>query len=343
MRYVFLFTLVACIAAPYSHAAEIVRLYTMGEDDPNAAVGEITEGTLDTLPFPEDDPDNTDSAGSLVDLSGFGVYTEGRDGPGSLAVDFDGVDFFEGDQFDPRNFNNFFASLSQGWFKPDSESTGFRQHLWAVGSDNGGVAISEDGFYELVAGGAAGTLVTDVAAEFDEWNHLAVFRGGNSANLYLNGSLVASVSGFWNGPGLFYLGAGPNGVEPFDGAVDDFAISGFGDGSFSLAEDLTVFSDVELSGITGDVDQDGVVDENDYLVWVENAGFDNGLGAGDLTTFLRGDLDNNGRINFFDFQVIRAEAAAAGIELASVPEPAAGSLLGLAMLALVFFRRSRTA
>lgn len=343
MRYIHWLLMVACLAtASHLRAAEIVRQYPMGEGDTNPVKGEEADGTVDTLEFPDSDPANADAAGPFVDLIGFGTYVDGRSGPDSFALEFDGVDFLEGDSFDPRNFRNSFTALSQGWFKPDSESAGIRQHLWAVGPDNGGVAISEDGFYELVAGGSAGTLITDISADFDEWTHLAVLRGGNGTNLYLNGGLVARAEGFWNGPGTFYLGAGPEGVDPFDGAIDDFTISGFGDGSFVLSEDLTFFDSLVLSGVTGDVDQDGIVNESDYETWVRNAGFDNGLGAGDVTTLLNGDLDQNGRINFFDFQIIRAEAAANGVMLAAIPEPSSSVLCGLSVVGLLALRRTRS-
>lgn len=325
-------------------AAEIVRRYTMGEDDANPipAIGTDADGTVDTLEFPDDDPDNADAEGQLVDLLGvdFGTYVEGRSGPDSRAVEFDGADYFESPRFDPRDFGTF-AALSQGWFKPDSESLGTRQGLWAVGADNGGVAISEEGFYELVAGGNAGTTVTETMAKFDEWTHLAVFRGGNGASLYVDGALVDTAEGFWNGPGTFILGGDSQGIDLFDGAIDDFTLSGFGDGDFTIANDLTFFEELELSGVPGDVDQDGLVNDRDYEIWVANAGFDNGLGAGDVVTLLNGDLDQNGQVNFSDFSIIRTEAAAGGVMLNAVPEPASGMLLTMAVLSMGLLRRPR--
>ena len=175
--------------------------------------------------------------------------------------------------------------------------------------------------------------------EFDEWVHLAVFRGGNNGTLYLNGSVIARNDGFWNGPGELYLGVGPTEDDPFVGVIDDFIISGFGDGSFDPVIDIKFLDPSSLSGVFGDVNQDGVVDQADYDQWSSNAGFDNALGVGDFSTLFRGDVDQNGRVNFFDFDIIRNEAAIAGNQIV-IPEPNTSVLLLLSVLALFPFQRN---
>ena len=316
-------------------AAEQVRFYTLGEDDPGAEKGQVADETFDTIEFQE-----TDDIGPLVTLEGFGTYTDGRDGDDSFGMAFDGsTDFFESIRFDPRDFGGSFTSLSQAWVKPDSESDGIRQQVWALGTDNGGVAVTEDGFWELVSGGSAGSIVSPREVAFDEWVHLAVFRFGNGGRLYVNGSLVVTNDGFWNAPGTLVLGAGPLGEEPFHGVIDDFIVSGFGDGSFDPVQDIVFFDPDSLSGILGDVNQDSLVNTDDYFVWSANVGFDNGLGVGDTNTLFIGDVDQNGRVNYFDFEIIRTEAAAAGTPIA-VPEPGACCLLLCGLIAITCLHRN---
>ena len=67
------------------------------------------------------------------------------------------------------------------------------------------------------------------------------------------------------------------------------------------------------------------------------------LGGGDAISLLMGDVDGNGRINYFDFQIINDEAAAAGNPLQLVPEPGSAVLLlcGALLGPLCLRRRSR--
>ena len=314
------------------NAAEIVRLYPMGEDDNGVKIGEEAEFTADIMEFP------ADSGGEIVDLIGFGTYVAGRNEDSPLAMSFNGTtDFFQAPQFDPRDFGGSFTALSQGWVKPSVDGDGLPQTIWALGTDNGGVGITDDGFWQLNSGGSAGSLKTETEVEFDEWVHLAVLRGGNNGTLYLNGSVIGRNDGFWNRPGELFLGAGPNEVDPFLGVIDDFAISGFGDGSFDPVVDIKFLDPSSLSGVLGDVDQDGIVNQADYDKWSENVGFNNGLGTGDFSTLFRGDIDQNGIVNFFDFDIIRTEAMASGNALA-VPEPRF-SFVTLVISLLVMRRR----
>ncbi len=330
--HLFLAATMATIASG-SHAAEIVRFYNLGEDDSGAAIGERATITVDSIDFPDD------QGGAVVDLFGLGTYVEGRTEESPLAIAFDGdFDWFQSGpigRFDPRDFGGSFTALSQGWIKPDSAGSGTLQTIWAVGNDLGGVSITEDGFWQLNSGGSAGSVASDTPVVFDEWAHLAVLRGGNNGTLYLNGSVIARNDGFWNGTDQFFLGSGLEGADPFFGVIDEFALSGFGDGSFDPAIDILF--PIELSGVAGDVLQDGVVDAQDYDIWSQNIGFDNGLGVGDASTLLRGDVDQNGRINFFDFQIIRNEAGGN----VAVPEPGSVTLLLIGLVAFEIWRRAK--
>ena len=87
------------------------------------------------------------------------------------------------------------------------------------------------------------------------------------------------------------------------------------------------------------MNQDCDVNVLDYIVWSNNVGFDNKQGFGDSTTLIQGDVDQNGRINFFDFQIIADQAAANGNDLVLVPEPTSSLLFCLGAVFLLRLRR----
>jgi ribosomal 50S subunit-recycling heat shock protein len=86
-----------------------------------------------------------------------------------------------------------------------------------------------------------------------------------------------------------------------------------------------------------------LVNASDYQKWSQNVGFNNGFGQGDPGTLLKGDVDQSGVIDLFDFRIITREALVPPVAPngVSVPEPAAIALLlvGLAPIALRCSRR----
>ena len=329
-------------------AAEKVRYYPFGESDDGAAIGEPAFQTEDILEPPTEDADGdpvADGAGEFVALEAIGddeapLYVEGFEGPDSLALFFDGDDDrLSSAAFDPRNFSTF-AALSQAWIKPDANASGTQQFIWGLGNDNGGVGITEDGRWQIRASSVAAEKISDVSVDFDQWTHVGIFRGGNDARLFVNGSLAVTSAGFWNGVGEVSVGAMRNGGEPFRGAIDEFNIAGFSDFAFDPTGDLD-YEGIQLCDplVTGDVNQDCVVNQEDYEIWSENVGFDNSQGFGDPSTLTQGDVDQNGRINFFDFQIIAEQAAANGNNLVLVPEPTSSLLFCLGAVFLLRLRR----
>ncbi|MCA9166909.1 MAG: PEP-CTERM sorting domain-containing protein [Planctomycetales bacterium] len=322
-------------------AAVKVRYYPMGEADGAVTIGGVALSTEDIMEPPTEDIDGNpvaDQFGDFVPLladseSTAPVYVDGRGG--GLALLFDGVDDeMRSDAFDPRDFATF-ASLSQAWVNPSVSGQGNDQSVWALGTDNGGAGITSDGFWQLQSVNGIPAKKSPVEVAFGEWTHIAVFRGGNSARMYINGELAISGDGFWGGTNSVVVGNDIADITPFAGVIDDFNISGFSDGAFDPTIDVDFTSDLTPTGVPGDVDQDGDADNDDYLIWSANVGLNNGLGAGDVSTLLKGDVDGNGRVNFFDFFEISASVTPPANQ---VPEPATGTLLAIGMLA--FGRRA---
>lgn len=244
-----------------------------------------------------------------------------------------------------------FSTLIQAWVRPDTNTN---QTIWTIGPQHGRMAI-RNGEWEVLSLGPAGSgngnsIVSDVAVQAGEWTHLAVLRTGAGASLFINGTLEAFGSGFFdnlNWPNLYSLGGHTNGTDNFTGQIDDFSLAGLPNGIFNQSADLDYFGDlgINFTGILGDVVQDGVVDQLDYNEWSKNVGFDNRLGNGDPNTLLLGDTNSDGRVNLTDFNIIQREARAGGnlIQFNVVPEPTTLALLLPAAVLMLTSRRQRSA
>jgi hypothetical protein len=344
--------LVVVLIAHAAFAAPKERLYTLGDNDPGAVVGGTPPGlqTVDVNPSP------MDAQGSLVPMTSFGVddapkYVAAADRPGAaagnLALSFDGVnDYLFGGEYNSRNFNGSFTAVSQAWVKPAVGASGAEQFVWRVGNENGSVKISPEGFWTLKITNQPpedSEDVSDIAVVPNEWTHVGVWRTGNFGILYINGRTAAFVEDFWGNSGPeVALGGNVGGTDGlFQGVIDSFSIgSSF---AFDSRIHLDYFPDngITFSNVAGDIDQDGVGgDPDDYRIWSENVGFDNGLGDGDPGTLVLGDANESGIVDLHDFLIINqaalnppAPAAAAG-----VPEPTSVVLLALGALMVSLYR-----
>jgi hypothetical protein len=218
------------------------------------------------------------------------------------------------------------------------------------------------------------------AVAFNQWSHLMVVRPFGTAQpnggsiLYLNGEAIAAATGGYavapNPNQFLVVGAEPadaNGVvdaEFFRGVVDDMNMivmgtvntgpnPARGTYSFNLGDDSTYatlpVAISGLSGVNGDVNQDGLVnsvDVNDLVAgWFKEKRVNN-VRVGDKLTIRQGDLNFDGITNLADvFQLHNALLAGTGsgfdfslLPGANVPEP--GTItLALPLLALWAARR----
>ena len=296
--------------------------------------------------------------------------------------------------------------MTQAWVYPES-NTGEKQTVWQAGNEQGSVNITEDGFWQFEDLGSVGVLNCPQAdgvdvpysceegefpVAFNEWTHLGIYRGGNGAEVYLNGELVAGNiapeppnhfnGGFAN---QITIGGRDDGTNGFVGLIDDFkvhgevsigvhdmdfnavpSITGDFDGSGALdVADIDLITQAVIDGEnTADANGDGVTDAADRVFWISelqgshvgDSNFDGEFGSGDLVQvfaegkyetgeaagYAQGDWDGN---FLFDSADIVAAFAAGGYEqgppaaIASVPEPAAATLLMLAGMSVLGLRR----
>ena len=268
--------------------------------------------------------------GLYVDVSDGSAFDSPAIGS-QLAIQFDGDTRF--DDFDagggsrgvyvnPRAFENgddvegnvseSYNLLTQAWVYPQ-ENNGEKQTVWQSGREQGSVNITEDGFWQFEDLGSVGDLNCSEAegpekpyscdegdeefpVAFNEWTHLGIYRGGNGAEIYLNGVRVAGninpspPNHFGSFAGHITLGGRDDGTNGFIGLIDDFKVQGevsigVQDMDFNLipsvpgdynengtldAGDLDFMSQAIIGGEnTADANGDGVTDAADRLFWVD--------------------------------------------------------------------------
>lgn len=137
----------------------------------------------------------------------------------------------------------------------------------------------------------------------------------------------ASIDGVWNGWDIWqYTESGS--VSGISGNVDRNVYQG------TMDEFLTQFLAVPP---TGDFNQDGSVDGDDFLVWQRNSGRTSGV------SLATGDANGDKVVNAADLQIWKTGfgGAASVASVSAIPEPATMTLAMAAGLALLKLRRRR--
>lgn len=305
---------------------------------------------------------------------------------GSWGALFDGVDESIGTNTAP--FLTPLTTANAGvamWVYPTSNSE--RQGIYFSRVNQSGIAITGDGKWTQNAAGHVNDTDIQATEDvvLNEWTHLmqhtyavgspgapafdtGTGTGGDFISvLYVNGTVVsAHIDNYsidTDGPLLF--GAESPGSETnfFSGVIGDADL--YSDAGFNLFTDneaivsqiATISSGAITDGnvLPGDVNVDGVVDTDDITAFVAGwnsknhfPGFHGDVFAGDLTTWLKGDMDLDGKVELDDAFVLHIALEPLGgfpfqlLKTHTVPEPATASLVGLiALSGLVFAGRSR--
>ncbi|MBN1852540.1 MAG: hypothetical protein JW829_07435 [Pirellulales bacterium] len=261
----------------------------------------------------------------------------------------------------PLDYTGIWARGFQLWVYAKSPVGGADQDI-VMDTDQHGLRINTSGKWVMTYGNA---YQTEADVKPNTWHHVMVVdsnASGQDANAYLYvdgiavGAAIGSYDASSNLPLIVGANTGDDGSDPnlpdlgtqnfFKGVLDDLELFVMGTstqtqtdyGIFNAGEDNDYIV-TALSGIDGDVNQDGVLnslDVDDFIAgWmVENRVM--GVLAGDLTTIGFGDLNFDGVNDIHDLALIQNALINAGMNtiaaedlIAGVPEPPTVLLVAL--------------
>jgi hypothetical protein len=260
----------------------------------------------------------------------------------------------------------------QFWVKPDPAGlgSGLAQSL-IVDSNEHGVLISADDTWVLRYDDVDVDSGISVGAD---WHHVMVSTpfglGGvnGGARLWIDGVAVAAEPDSFNYSRVeLVVGANTSRddagnftggtSEFFAGEIDRLLMSVIGDssddpgpppgqdyGSFDFATDND-FATTYLSGVEGDLNNDGIFDDMDRTAFIQGWFSENlvsGLRTGDITSLENGDLNFDGITDINDLSVFQKALVNQGLPPISaqelVPEPTTVALLAGAAVLLALRR-----
>jgi hypothetical protein len=259
----------------------------------------------------------------------------------------------------------------EGWGLGASGSPGHNRSITTVGVTDGASAMrigtGLNGFTwgsQVTFGNQ--TQVTQLADSFEKAIRVeadVTFTGGGASTTYFSFFMHISGAGhFFQSPASQFndiqnLGVGESKTITIQFSMDDFrdangTLRQVGlDGATSLAigigtnegalnnvnisvDKLRVISEQAVAVETGDFNDDGIVNGADFLIWQR------GFGVGSGASLGQGDGNGDGAVNNLDLAIWNAQYGTPGsaVSAAAVPEPTAGLLAAVALLAGVGLR-----
>ena len=180
--------------------------------------------------------------------------------------------------------------------------------------------------------GAVGDLNPGIPVEFDKWTHFGIRRGGNGAEVFIDGVQVdgdinpTPPHWFNTFASVITLGGNGEGSDGFIGLVDDFQVLGTadvswdpmadldfwsqeitertacdldGNGACELADlDILLYEGISSQSANFDLNSDGVVDVADRNEWLSLASEETG------TQLVPGDANLDGQVIASDLNIL---------------------------------------
>ena len=297
-------------------------------------------------------------------------------GPANSRASIDFIDDDGNPAPGPHNYRGIVNRGFQLWVKAGSAGlgNGAAQSLVVDSNEHGALIGGDDTWLLRYAGG---DVDSGVGVDTN-WHHVMVARpfgpagASGGARMWVDGVAVAAAAGGYDisvrerlvvgaNTALDEVGNFTGGTQDyFRGEMDNLSMFIMGDNSSDLGPppgqdygqfDFGVtneFAASVLSGIAGDIDQDGDLDEadkSDFITGWLSENLVGGFPVGDINTIRSGDLNFDGITDLRDLALIQAAlrdaqmAPISASDLAGVPEPAGLMMALLGMLALMATRR----
>ena len=283
------------------------------------------------------------------------------------------------------NYTNIANRGLQLWVNPNSASSGTRQSV-IHDTNQFGVLISDGATPTWIFQSQGTEFDTGVPVVFDDWTHVTVHREfGQGTIFYLDGVGITRTGSFYDAldTANLVIGSNTDGDEVafsggtgefFHGVLDQVELYTFGlsdegplgeaaedHGPFVFSSDngfaRIPFAEGGLSGVNGDVNNDGLLDSSDVDAFIDgwlttnSLPFEEGFGGNpssplvDINSILSGDLNFDGATDISDAFLLHQALIASGstgldfsLLVANVPEPST-SLLVIGFASLLAARR----
>ena len=388
--------MVAATATP-AQAIELDRDLQLGDNpSESAVVGETVTQSFDSSDYFVDFGFGTGAVGGNPVYANVSSRPGATADSSNIGITFDGTgDYLNQRNFNnpetsagatgntlgitDTDLNDYTGLRNRGmqiWVNPSSAGMGTRQSV-LHDSNQFGILISDSNTWILQSNGTE--FDTGAPVVFDNWSHVSVVREfGVGTVMLVNGLGIGRTGSTYDTGDTsdLVIGANTGGDELtfsggtqdfFNGTLDQLEVFTWGEtsndpaidyGDYNFGRDNGYARTVGgITGVAGDINSDGVLNQSDVDDFVAGWRFESSLGflddndsaAGfaDLTTFANGDLDFDGDVDLSDAFAMHSALIAAGSPAslnfealaAAVPEPSSAILLGLSMIALGAHRR----